>query len=127
MYLKRQDADVLATFVVRFALPIALFIGVVHATPKQLENLPYFCAMSIGLMGIYFIALVVGLGIFKSSLREASVIALVSAFPDMAYFGVPVLQAVIGPDGILAVVVGNLVTSILTVAIAIALVEFFLK
>jgi malonate transporter and related proteins len=122
-YLKRQDAHVLATFVVRFALPIALFVGVLQATPKELENVPYFCAMAIGLMGIYFIALGVGLWIFKGSLREASLMALVSAFPDMAFFGVPVLQAVIGPEGLLAVLVGNLVTSIFMIPITMLFLE----
>jgi hypothetical protein len=48
---------VLATFVVRFALPIALFVGVLQATPKEIENVPYFWAMAIGLMEIYFVAL----------------------------------------------------------------------
>jgi hypothetical protein len=45
-YLKRQDAHVLATFVVRFALPIALFVGVLQATPKELENLRFKAVFS---------------------------------------------------------------------------------
>jgi hypothetical protein len=40
------DAHVLATFVVRFALPIALFVGVLQATPKELENLRFKAVFS---------------------------------------------------------------------------------
>jgi predicted permease len=47
--------------------------------------------------------------------------ALVCAFPDMAYFGAPILAAVFGPEGFLAVLVGNLVTSIFMLPLTIIL------
>ncbi len=47
--------------------------------------------------------------------------ALVCAYPDMAYFGAPILAAMFGPSGFLAVLVGNLVTSIVMLPLTIVL------
>jgi malonate transporter len=47
--------------------------------------------------------------------------ALVCAFPDMAYFGAPILAAVFGPEGFLAVLIGNLITSIFMLPLTIVL------
>jgi predicted permease len=72
-------------------------------------------------MGTYLIALAVGRFVFKHDLRTATMQALVCAFPDMAYFGAPILAAVFGPEGFLAVLVGNLITSIFMLPLTIVL------
>src|SRR5260370_20501202 len=41
----------------------------------------------------------------------------------MAYSGLPVLEAVVGPQGVLAVVVGNLVTSVIMIPLTLVLVQ----
>jgi hypothetical protein len=48
-------------------------------------------------------------------------LAMNSSFPDLAYFGLPVLTAVIGAQGLLPIIVGNLVISVLMVPITIVL------
>jgi malonate transporter len=110
--LKHDDAGVLATLVIRFALPFALFEGAVKTSPEKLHNVGFALCLTLGLMGTYLIALAVGRFVFKHDLRTATMQALVCAFPDMAYFGAPILAAVFGPEGFLAVLVGNLITSI---------------
>ncbi len=47
--------------------------------------------------------------------------ALVCGFPDMAYFGAPILAAMFGAEGFLAVLVGNLITSIFMLPLTIVL------
>jgi malonate transporter and related proteins len=121
--MKREDADVLATLVIRFALPFALFEGAVKTPPEKLHNVGFALTLTLGLMGTYLIALAVGRFIFRHDLRTSTIQALVCAFPDMAYFGAPVLAAVFGPEGFLAVLVGNLITSIFMLPLTIVLTQ----
>jgi malonate transporter len=67
------------------------------------------------------VALFIGRYVFKHDLRTATMQALVCAYPDMAYFGAPILAAMFGPEGFLAVLVGNLITSILMLPLTIIL------
>jgi predicted permease len=119
--LKNEDAGVLATLVIRFALPLALFEGAVETSPDKLENLGMGACLTLGLMGSYVIALAIGRFGFKHDLRTATMQALVCAFLDMAYFGAPILAAMFGPEGFLAVLIGNLVTSIFMLPLTIVL------
>ncbi|WP_322008765.1 AEC family transporter [Paraburkholderia sp. J12] len=121
--LKHDDAGVMATLVIRFALPFALFEGAVKTSPEKLHNVGFALCLTFGLMGAYLIALAVGRFVFRHDLRTATMQALVCAFPDMAYFGAPVLAAVFGPEGFLAVLVGNLITSIFMLPLTIVLTQ----
>ncbi|MFM0695047.1 hypothetical protein C8K18_101691 [Paraburkholderia sp. GV068] len=119
--LKHGDADVFATLVIRFALPFALFEGAVRTSPDKLHNVGFALCLTLGLMGTYVIALGIGRFVFRHDLRTATMQALVCAFPDMAYFGAPILAAVFGPEGFLAVLVGNLITSLFMLPLTIVL------
>jgi len=121
--LKHADADVLALLVLRFALPLALFEGALKTDPEKLTNVPFALCLLFGLMGTYFVAFAVGRFVFKNDLRASTMQALVCAFPDMAYFGAPILAAVFGPVGFLAVLIGNLVTSLFMLPLTIILVR----
>jgi predicted permease len=57
---EKAAAREFAEFIVRFALPIALFGGVLKISPAQIENGPYIVAMAVGLMIPYAIARVIG-------------------------------------------------------------------
>ena len=120
--IEKQAAPIFADFVVRFALPLALLGGVLNISPAAIANGPYLLSMAIGLMVPYAVAFVVGKAIFRHSLSESALQALVCAFPSMAYSGLPVLEAVVGPPGLLAVVVGNLVTSLIMIPLSLVLI-----
>ena len=47
--------------------------------------------------------------------------ALNSAFPNMAFMGVPVLTAVIGASAFLSVVIGNLISSVVLLPLTLTL------
>jgi predicted permease len=121
--LKREQAGILAALVVDFALPCSLFAGVMKLSAADLTNVPYFVAMFIGLMGIYLIGLLLGVFVFRNTLGESALEGAVGAFPSMAYSGLPVLEAIVGSAGVLAVLVGNLVTSIFMVPTTLVLLE----
>jgi malonate transporter len=119
--LKHADAGVLATLVIRFALPFALFYAAVTTPADKILNPGLAGCLTFGLIGSYLIALALGLFAFRHNLRTATMQALVCAYPDMAYFGAPILAALFGPAGFLVVLVGNLVTSIIMLPLTIVL------
>ncbi len=55
----------------------------------------------IGLMGSYFLTLLISRYVFRHDIKTSAIQSLVCAFPDMAYFGAPVLAVLIGPEGFL--------------------------
>jgi len=123
-YFKRDDVSIFATLVMRYALPFSLFLGALKTPPEKLTNIPFILTMLTGLMGTYLLALAGGLLLFRYDMKKSAVQALVCAFPDMAYFGAPILAAVCGPSGFLAVLVGNLITSIFMLPLTIILTRY---
>ncbi|MCP6215414.1 AEC family transporter, partial [Klebsiella pneumoniae] len=61
--------------------------------------------------------------VFRHDIKTSAIQSLVCAFPDMAYFGAPVLAVLIGPEGFLGVLIGNLVTSVLMIPLTIILIR----
>ena len=113
----------LAVLVLDFCLPAALFIGTASASPSQLDDWRFFAAIAIDLLAIYLAGLVIGLLVFRHRVAAASLQALNGSFPNMAFMGIPVLTAVIGPSAVLPVVVGNLVSSLALLPVTLALLE----
>ncbi len=122
-YMKRDDATVLATVVIRFALPLSLFIGALHTDPSKIQNLSFMTVLVIGLMGSYLLTLCIARLLFRHDIKTSAIQSLVCAFPDMAYFGAPVLAVLIGPEGFLGVLIGNLITSVLMIPLTIVLIR----
>ncbi len=120
-YSRREDANVLATVVIRFALPFHLFIGALNTDPEKIKNLPFMAVLVIGLMGSYLLTLFISRFVFRHDIKTSAIQSLVCAFPDMAYFGAPVLAVLIGPEGFLGVLIGNLITSVLMIPLTIVL------
>ncbi len=121
--IQKSAAPQFAAFVVRFALPIALFAGVLKISRAQLVNGHFIVGMLLGLMIPYAITIAIGRLAFRHTSSESALQALTSAYPSMAYSGLPVLEAVVGPAGVLAVVIGNLVTSLVMLPVSLTLIE----
>jgi predicted permease len=111
----------ISTFIVTVALPAALFVGVFSFSPSQLENGRYLLTLAVALMGTWAVGFGLARIAFRWTMPSAGMLALKASFPDLAYFGLPVLAAVIGSQGLLPVIVGNLVVSVLMVPMTILL------
>lgn len=122
-YTRREDASVLATVVIRFALPFHLFIGALHTNPDKIKNFTFMSVLVIGLMGSYFLTLLISRYVFRHDIKTSAIQSLVCAFPDMAYFGAPVLAVLIGSEGFLGVLIGNLITSVFMIPLTIILIR----
>jgi hypothetical protein len=113
----------LAVLVLDFCLPADLFIGTASASPGQLEDWRFFVAIAVGLLAIYLAGLTIALVVFRLRVDAGALQALNASFPNMAFMGIPVLTAVIGPSAVLPVVVGNLVSSLVLLPVTLALLE----
>ncbi|MDQ7912654.1 AEC family transporter [Pseudomonas sp. 102515] len=111
----------LATFVVTFALPIALFLAAAHTRPEQILNLPYVATLATGLIGSWLLGLLLGRYRGERTWREGAMRGITVAFPNMAYCGPPVLTAAIGPSAVLAVIVGNLIVTLVVIPLSLLL------
>jgi len=114
---------VLAALALDFCLPALLFAATAVMTLAELENWQFFLGIAIGLLSIYAAALALSLTAFRRSTAASSLQALNSAFPNMAFMGVPVLTAVIGNSAVLSVVIGNLVSSFVLLPLTLTLLE----
>jgi predicted permease len=61
--------------------------------------------------------------IWKKPPGEAALFGSNSGFPDMAYFGLPVVMTVLGQQGMLPIIVGNIITSIIVIPIVMAMIR----
>jgi malonate transporter and related proteins len=113
----------ITTFIVTVALPAALFVGIFSFSPSQLENVRYLLTLAVALMGTWAAGFILASFVFRSATPSAGMLAMNSSSPDLAHFGLPVLTAVIGAEGLLPIIVGNLIISVLMVPITIVLLK----
>lgn len=100
-----------SVFIINLALPCTIFVGVFNFTPHQFEDISYLITLFISLISVFIISMIIGFCILKRTAPNASLFACNSSFPDMAYFGLPILTAVIGSQALLPVITGILITS----------------
>ncbi|MCS6057113.1 AEC family transporter [Klebsiella variicola subsp. variicola] len=99
------------------------FIGALNTHPDKIKNFTFMAVLVIGLMGSYFLTLLISRYVFRHDIKTSAIQSLVCAFPDMAHFGAPVLAVLIGPEGFLGVLIGNPVTSVLMIPLTIILIR----
>ncbi len=121
--IKPTNSGVLASLALDFCLPALLFNATARMTIEEFENWQFPLGIAIGLLAIYLIALALSLAVFRKPIAASSLQALNSAFPNMAFMGVPVLTSVIGTSAVLPVVIGNLISSFVLLPLTLTLLE----
>jgi malonate transporter len=121
-FIKREYSQAFADFVVKIALPIALFVAAANANPSTILDLDYALAIGSGLVLAFIGSFIAGRVLFKHDRANASMQALCASFPDMAYCGPPILLATIGASGLIAMVIGNLIYTVIILPIALMLI-----
>lgn len=121
--LKGESSGALAVLALDFCLPSLLFIATAGMSMDELRDWRFFLGIAFGLLAIYVVALIVSRIFFGQTLTAGSLQALNSAFPNMAFMGIPVLTAAIGTSAVLSVVVGNLISSFVLLPVTLTLLE----
>jgi malonate transporter and related proteins len=116
-----EYSKALARYVVLFALPIALFVAAAKSNPRDIFDGKTILALLIGFGLTYLIGWFAGHTFFRHTEPEAALQGLACSFPNIAYCGPPVLIAAIGNSGLLMVVTGNLVVTLVIVPITLVI------
>jgi len=108
--------------VMDFALPAALFVAMVRTPRAQLlQQRVLMAVLVVTMLAIYGLVFVLQRRVFKSESREAAVISLTTAFPNLASAGLPVISSVFGAGHTVSVgisiAVGAIVLSPVTLVI----------
>nr|WP_307776241.1 AEC family transporter [uncultured Cetobacterium sp.] len=112
-----------ADYVMMFSFPLHLFIGSAKANPKTLLDVRIISSFALALMGLYVISFIIQKHVFKYDSRKAAQGSIVCAFPNMAFMGIPVLTSLIGPEALISVAIGNVITSIFMIPITTIILE----
>jgi malonate transporter len=112
----------LNALVMDFALPAALFVGMVRTPRAQLlQQRALMVVLVVAMLVIYGLAFLLQTRVFKSDSREAAVMSLTTAFPNLASAGLPVISSVFGAGHTVSVgisiAVGAIVLSPVTLVI----------
>jgi len=102
-----------STLILNFTLPCLLFVNMFDFTTVQLENVSFILVLTLSLVLPFVLAIIIGIWIFKAPIAEAGLFASNCGFPDMAFFGLPVLVALAGAKALLPVIMGDLIGNVL--------------
>lgn len=112
-----------ADYVMMFSFPLLLFLHSYHADPKDLLDIRMVVTFTLSLMGIYVISYVASKFIFKYNSKESAQTAIVCAFPNMAFMGIPMLSSLIGPKALISIAIGNIITSLFMIPVTTIILE----
>ncbi|WP_108650948.1 AEC family transporter [Dongshaea marina] len=113
----------LSKIVMLITFPFALFVSTAKSDIHNLVNVSFFGAFFFGLMGLYLLILLFCLWVLKKDRKTSGIIALSISFPNMAFMGIPYLSQTLGGDSLIAIAIGNVITSVFMIPITVALVE----
>ncbi|MFM0092985.1 AEC family transporter [Paraburkholderia sediminicola] len=114
--LNHADSLLISRLVLNWIFPALLLVGMASTPRAQLFDFRFVIATFIGLMGMY--ALAFGIGWFRyRELKAATLKGFVCGYPDGAFMGIPILQAMFGPGSLYSVLVLNLIASLIMIPI----------
>lgn len=103
-----DDAAVLIRMVMTYALPLSLFVGMVHTTRAALlADASLLAVLFVAIVVLYLAVFVVAHWGFRYSLGASALGALAASAPNFAYIGPPVLGILYGPASTVPIAVGN--------------------
>ncbi|MGO4331583.1 AEC family transporter [Cupriavidus sp. 2TAF22] len=112
--LNHSDSLVISRLVLNWIFPALLLVGMAGTPRSQLLDFRFVVATFIGIMGMYAVAFALGWFRYRE-LKAATLKGFVVGYPDAAFMGIPILQAMFGPSSLYSVLVLNLVASLVMI------------
>ena len=114
----------LNALVMDFALPSSLFVAMVQTPRAQLLQHSFLMVvLGLSMLVIYGLAFFLQRRVFKLATREAAVLSLTAAFPNLASAGLPLIGSVFGARETVSVAISLAVGSILLSPLTLVLLE----
>jgi predicted permease len=111
----------LSRLVLDYALPAELFNAMATISLASMPGPAFILASIAGYLGMFLVAFLLALILFKKPINASSLQALNSSFPNIAFIGIPIIIAVIGKAAIPYAVVSIIITSLVLPPIALTL------
>ncbi|MGF6778251.1 AEC family transporter [Paraburkholderia sp. GAS334] len=112
--LNHSDSLLISRLVLNWIFPALLLVGMASTPRSQLLDFRFVVATFIGIMGMYVLAFAIGWYRYRE-LKAATLKGFVNGYPDAAFMGIPILQAMFGPGSLYSVLVLNLVASLVMI------------
>jgi malonate transporter len=109
----------LSTYIVVFALPALLFVGVFKFTIQELSQWQNLVTLLVAMTATWIGGYVIGRAVLRISSAEAAILGLTSSFPNMAYIGVAILVSLFSTIGLLPVILGNFISSFVLIPVTV--------
>jgi len=114
----------LNSVVMKFALPISLFVAMAQTPAKRLSaSMSLGLVLTLGMFVTYAVTSLLNRRVFGKSPSETAVQALNVGFPNNAAIGLPLLGAVVGPEGSMSVSVALAAGSVFLVPLTLTVLE----
>lgn len=112
--LHHGDSLVISRLVLGWIFPALLLVSMASTPRSQLFDAKLISATFVGIMGMYLLALLIG-WLNRRELKASTLKAFVTAYPDAAFMGIPILQVMYGDGSIYTVLVLNVIASLLMI------------
>ena len=112
--LNHSDSLLISRLVLGWIFPALLLVGMASTPRSQLFDFRLIAATFIGIMGMYTAALLIGWWRYRE-LKAATLKGFVNGYPDAAFMGIPILQAMFGAGSIYSVLILNLIASLVMI------------
>ncbi len=110
--LSHADSLLISRLILTWIFPSLLLIGMATTPRAQILDYHFVAATFVGIMGMYLLVLALG-WLQLRKLDSATIKALVCAYPDAAFMGIPILLSMFGPGSIYSVLVLNIIAALL--------------
>jgi malonate transporter and related proteins len=123
-YFDGEKSKGLTELVLDFALPSALFIGIV-TSPKQelIQAIPLFQAFFLVFLPLYAIVFFVTKRVFQQTSGASSIAALLVTFPSTSFFGSSVVGGLFGNSSDVSISISVIIATGIFVPLTIILIE----
>ncbi|HEX4276968.1 MAG TPA: AEC family transporter [Bryobacteraceae bacterium] len=123
-FVDNRDVHSLVRFVMNFALPCSLFLGIARTDPRMLRNQGgLIVVLGVVYLALFFVTLLLERRMFGASAADSAVLALTLAFPNATAVGIPLLDALYGPSAAAASAMGIAIGAVTISPLALAILE----
>jgi len=112
--LTHADSLLISRLVLNWIFPALLLVGMASTPRSQLLDFRFIVATFVGVMGMYTLAFAIGWYRYRD-LKSATLKGFINGYPDGAFMGIPILQAMFGAGSLYSVLVLNLVASLVMI------------
>jgi len=121
--LPENGSKVLSRFVFLVSMPAFIFISLARIAVEDFFNWPYLAVLGGGMLAIYGLAIIVARFAFPGNLTAHGLHALCAMFSSTAYIGLPLILIVFGEAGLVAGIIGAVITGAVFMPMTIVLAE----